>query len=916
MLPAPAQRALSTLTAAVGTPALDDALRARWRAGGRLGDGAARRHARRGPLRSGRSACRRLPLLTHMETASRPSARPLRRSRAPARRGPLFVVHGQRVAARRADGAHPGGRRRRSRPSASASLRWRVIAWSRGRCSMRSRARRSWGRAIELAPPENIEARARLEILIWEAGASAHRGPRTRRVALGFALDLRRDDPDARARHAARPRAGRALPRGERARDAADDRPRARRAHAPGAAAAPAPSRAARVGPCCARAWASDRVVRAARGHAARLGHRRFAAPAATRDDRVRVSPGRSPSLSWDASSSPSSTRPPKRRGRSPRSPPRRPTSSSSAGTSGTASRVAFSRGAAARWRREPSPAVSPRSGVAGRGTATCSATSRGRCAHCARWLAARAPDSLDESRRWIEVIAMTDAVDDAERDPLDLELGLENLMRLAAQYDDEEADARAARFAGSLAPTFQEARRIALGSGRLRQRAAAINALEGCARAFALRLWAPLLATHPGGEALEEPNLAETWNIIARAPAEILDLVKERRQSAGASLDEDVPLEVLAVRLGGYALDACGEDSDLGPGRGPTAHETCLWLRKIEGLADGSRDLPPALKGVLSSLFWRLVDTTRGTALGEVDDVQWLGPFAAWWALVIDRPATLLQLATALPMMAEGALAQCCEQAEALRTAVSLGLADGQWGSSAAEALEALHAGDTELARALVGPLARARSVSPGPPGTSPTSTRCASSWSRRVTGCTARSPIPSRRCIRRSSAARRRLLADRDGERGARRRARRAGDPRARAVDARRLVRVPRARRVGAPRRRRSSGHPSIAAAPAPAQEERAEAHRRLRAGEAARRGRRRLRLARAQAGGRPALRPQDSEGRRPCERQRQRASRRSSRRSSRRPARSPVSTTRTSPTSSTAGSPARCRSSCSST
>jgi hypothetical protein len=102
----------------------------------------------------------------------------------------------------------------------------------------------------------------------------------------------------------------------------------------------------------------------------------------------------------------------------------------------------------------------------------------------------------------------------------------------------------------------------------------------------------------------------------------------------------------VLAIRLGGYALDACGEDSELGPGRGPTAHDTCLWLRKLEGLADGSRELPRALASALSTLFWRLVDTTRGTALGEVDDVEWLGPFAAWWALVIDRPAMLLQLA------------------------------------------------------------------------------------------------------------------------------------------------------------------------------------------------------------------------------------------------------------------------------
>ncbi|HKQ70161.1 MAG TPA: serine/threonine-protein kinase, partial [Polyangiaceae bacterium] len=311
---------------------------------------------------------------------------------------------------------------------------------------------------------------------------------------------------------------------------------------------------------------------------------------------------------------------------------------------------------------------------------------------------------SLDELRRWIEVTAVTDVVEGAERDPLDLELGLENLVRLGAQYDDEEADARAARFALSVTPAFHEARRIAQGFGKLRHRAAAINALEGTARAFALRLWAPLLVTSPGGEPVEEPDLEETWKTIARAPAEILDLVKERRQAEGGERHDDLPLEVLAVRLGGYALDACGEASDLGPGRGPTAHDTCLWLRKLDGLVNGSRELPAPLKGALSALFWRLVDTTRGTALGEVDDVRWLGPFAAWWGLVIDRPDVLLQLATALPMMAEGALARCCEQAEVLRAAVSSGAADGQWGPSARAALESLHAADTELAPALYG--------------------------------------------------------------------------------------------------------------------------------------------------------------------------------------------------------------------
>jgi eukaryotic-like serine/threonine-protein kinase len=309
---------------------------------------------------------------------------------------------------------------------------------------------------------------------------------------------------------------------------------------------------------------------------------------------------------------------------------------------------------------------------------------------------------SLDDSRRWIEVLAVTDAVDFAERDPLDIELGLDNLMRVAAEYDHEEADARAARFAASLATTFQEARRNAVSSNRVRQRASGMNALEACARAFALRPWAPLLATHPDGDAIEEPDLEPAWKILVEAPAELLDLVKVRRQAESPDVEEDLALEVLALRLGGYALDACGEDADLGPGRGKTAHDTCLWLRKLEGLADGTRQLPPPLKGALSALFWRLVDTTRGTALGEVDDLRWLGPFAAWWALVIDRPAMLQQLATALPMMSKDALDECCQHAETLRNAVSSGTMDGAWGADAADSLVSLHADDTELSHAL----------------------------------------------------------------------------------------------------------------------------------------------------------------------------------------------------------------------
>ena len=79
------------------------------------------------------------------------------------------------------------------------------------------------------------------------------------------------------------------------------------------------------------------------------------------------------------------------------------------------------------------------------------------------------------------------------------------------------------------------------------------------------------------------------------------------------------------------------------------------------------------ALSGIASAL--RSEPSFRfqlAAAAGALGLLAWLKASAAWWALVIDRPTMLRQLATSLPMMAAGALERCCEQADALRTAVS----------------------------------------------------------------------------------------------------------------------------------------------------------------------------------------------------------------------------------------------------
>jgi len=312
-------------------------------------------------------------------------------------------------------------------------------------------------------------------------------------------------------------------------------------------------------------------------------------------------------------------------------------------------------------------------------------------------------PETITEQCDWLRVLAWTDAVEGAERDPIDIETGLENLVHLAAEADDEEADARAGRLASSLGRTFEDARALALGDGTLRERATGVNAMVGAARSLALGLWSPQLVTSPSGRRAKEPAIEGARLGLARAPSELLDQVREVRLGA-VPPDQHTrleDLEQLALVLGGYALDCASSDPS---SSGSVARETCRWLQKLEGVANGSRQLPEALRLELSALFWRLVDTTRGTALGAVDDVEWLGPFAAWWALVLDQPTLLTQLGTALPMIRQDALSRCSELAERTRQILTAPSLNGSFLATLPEVLSELHALETELGGALIG--------------------------------------------------------------------------------------------------------------------------------------------------------------------------------------------------------------------
>jgi hypothetical protein len=295
----------------------------------------------------------------------------------------------------------------------------------------------------------------------------------------------------------------------------------------------------------------------------------------------------------------------------------------------------------------------------------------------------------------------------------------------------------------------------------------------------------------------------------------------------------------------------------------------------------------------------------------------EWLGPFAAWWALVIDRPKMLEQLATALPMMdrrgaravlraGRASCARRCRRAE-----------DGDWGLTPRGARRAARGGD----RARVG----ARRARRGARSRSRTASRAQARARGDVPGARARRRPAARRARRpgEGAAPRERRPPRTTPAPAPRRRTRRAsprwwpapsapGTGRCSTCGSRRSGRSrPRCSRRAVRRR-----HPIARRRRRPQPKKGAAGHRGLRAGEAARRGRNRLRVARAQARRGSLLRAQDPEGRRPAERDRRRAGGhpRVVRRGGRR--RSPGSITRTSRTSSTAASRTACRSSCSST
>jgi serine/threonine-protein kinase len=221
-----------------------------------------------------------------------------------------------------------------------------------------------------------------------------------------------------------------------------------------------------------------------------------------------------------------------------------------------------------------------------------------------ARALAAKPTSELD-AMLWRQIRADTDFLDGLAPDASDPDAVLDR-EAIAAVHSAQRASERAAGVVRALRANLEANLRLARTATDRDERAAALAGVESASRAVALELWTPILGA--AGRASRAAPLDDEAK-LAR------DLLERAATSWLADPESDFTIRRTALRLLGHAADAGART------RAITALEGLPALPK----RDAARLGKP-----IADVLWRVVDATRG-ATGE----GWLmRRFAAWWAV------------------------------------------------------------------------------------------------------------------------------------------------------------------------------------------------------------------------------------------------------------------------------------------
>ena len=315
------------------------------------------------------------------------------------------------------------------------------------------------------------------------------------------------------------------------------------------------------------------------------------------------------------------------------------------------------------------------------------------------RALAAR-PRSFAEAQLWQVIRRDSDFLDGIDPDPSFPDHLLDRAVRDAVRLGADAVQQRVAAIASSIGGTFDAMlRSVSLappspgleppsqppssssseGRGR---RGHALAALESCARAVALALWQPIIVASAGDPAGVDAEVGQTRAHMGAVLADYLEL------------DElDFALRRAALRAFGNLIDATA--SDHSPGR--VAAIAAKAVARSKWARDSSREAKKRFRKPVADLLWRINDALRGDAGGRDREP---GQLAAWWVLGVSG-IELLELARYDSPEVAARVALSVTAIRNAGNAAIAGASVASWSGDVLRALDDLGVGETRLGQA-----------------------------------------------------------------------------------------------------------------------------------------------------------------------------------------------------------------------
>lgn len=289
---------------------------------------------------------------------------------------------------------------------------------------------------------------------------------------------------------------------------------------------------------------------------------------------------------------------------------------------------------------------------------------------------------SATEAQLFDDIRRHTDYLDGIDPDPTDLDLLLQRSVTSAVRVGADKVAPRVVALMRSLRPTFEAAISRIEQNDDAGSEAQSLAAAESCARAMALALWEPIL------EAADQPQTSR--DDVSALAARTAALLRGTRP--------EFAKHRTALRMLGSLADAASTPDERGEMAAFISQALAgpSWVRHLEK-REASRFQKP-----LGDLLWRIMDGAKEPDRPAPSSALF-ARFAAWWAVAAPAVDLLDYLSRTEPAARSRVTQQILESVASIRAHFEADDASlGGWTGAVHGALEDLHAGETALATAV----------------------------------------------------------------------------------------------------------------------------------------------------------------------------------------------------------------------